>query len=700
MYSNVVRIVCKSTSGYETKGTGVLIDRYVMTVDHVVKNCKVGDALSVQYNGEIHDATVHYRGFDETPKLDFAVLITEITTASFVRVEFDPSRLATIRFKGYPCVVNEKRLTYPKGREFHGTVESSDFVGASKDGSYPYEGRYLGLNINQDVEQGTSGAPVFLEPDNELIGFVVTIMDQNKKQIYILPIASIINADNGKWKKFFSYPPSAIPDAVSSTAWAVRRLPHDSGDWRHSLQFPHDDKSVQWGMLFSLMPDAFTVFIAACQRINIADYLNWLQQTSVHSLLPAQRVHHVPRIWKDFEADSFTPTIDAEVSMGYIVYIRADHPQGVVAVMENVRAKREEYAAHAAMVVCLYGNSPEHVLQAACTALNEVPINSSEFFTLVWPTDVRRPETDMQAEATVCVKSLKDLCDLNSIRKEKGTQHLLNEGRIASPNDTARRLVQEINSLEYFDSECEFLADVRLWVSDLWHPLLREYGKHRSPMQLTACLRVAVPLRNDLDVLVRAILDSEDDVERLLDRHGQMFAVERLDASEKERFLLALWRQRNTLEHIAAFCLRHSAQPLQAVFRIECGYLSDTMDEMEIDSTIALHSLHDLTPQLARALVQNMSELPHLEVEPSAIIDTLTFWTTLLSLPPNSDHFAIALRDFCAEDKGVVARYIFAQDPSKLPTSRTALNNLYQDVRRRIHPYVTEKKKRRKRVFS
>lgn len=175
-------------------GTGLLLDRHVATVDHILNN-EINYFIEV--NGDIYSALVIFRGKDLNIPVDIAMLSVDIRK-NYKPDVIEVSMNDEVEIKGFPK--EPKYAIYPDGRHISGKVISFNYIDVSN--IYPYCGNFITISSTEEISVGFSGAPVFV--GDNLAGLVARKHIDNKPNNFnIVPASYFLDADNGNFRSLF-----------------------------------------------------------------------------------------------------------------------------------------------------------------------------------------------------------------------------------------------------------------------------------------------------------------------------------------------------------------------------------------------------------------------------------------------------------------------------------------------------------------
>jgi len=192
----------------EILGTGLLLNKYVITVHHVIKG---SESIFIEYKGEFYSCEIDYA----SDKSDVAFLKIDIDVKNkpdylYVKEGKLPDEVLSKSYqtKGFLCNrdgYEEDYGTYSKGKNLTIKIISSlNYMEATKE--YLYDGYYMIIESKTKVTPGFSGAPVYYDlDDNIIIGFIVARVLNEKKDYNsrIIPVQTYLNANDGKYRTLF-----------------------------------------------------------------------------------------------------------------------------------------------------------------------------------------------------------------------------------------------------------------------------------------------------------------------------------------------------------------------------------------------------------------------------------------------------------------------------------------------------------------
>ncbi len=187
MVKNAVRIF---NTDHKLLGSGLLLDKYIITADHILSS-----ETNYFASDDMYPVKIQYTGREKC--IDIAVLA--VNTQEKYKPDMVKPRLNDpVEILGFPQ--GAKFQIYPHGRHVSGKVISFNFIDISDD--YCYRGDYVTVASNEEVTRGFSGAPVFV--GDALLGLVARIhIDSKLTNFNVIPVSYFLEAEDGIFRSLF-----------------------------------------------------------------------------------------------------------------------------------------------------------------------------------------------------------------------------------------------------------------------------------------------------------------------------------------------------------------------------------------------------------------------------------------------------------------------------------------------------------------
>ncbi|MDR2940288.1 MAG: S1C family serine protease, partial [Clostridiales bacterium] len=198
-YDYIVKVLNKDK---KLIGTGLLLNGYVLTADHIFDDF---DKAYITYKDKTYEASFDYYGRDE--KDDIVFLKVDIHTGYKPDYILIPEKLTdeirnkTLNIKGHPTgisflendnttanLINSKRYVNPYG--------DADY------GYYNYKGYKCSIESPKKIHKGYSGSSVFYD-DSCILGMVVSGTIKEPQNSEIIPTTEIVKTKDGYYKHLF-----------------------------------------------------------------------------------------------------------------------------------------------------------------------------------------------------------------------------------------------------------------------------------------------------------------------------------------------------------------------------------------------------------------------------------------------------------------------------------------------------------------